>query len=151
MAVLYHHGVKGMKWGVRKNKYTARITRGHAGPGTYISKKRQLEGAKRDLKTLDEGGHLSVGLTKKRQKSLDARDRAALEKKIAKLDRKKTEKAAADALDKLDDYLFFNGDNIPNNFAVRAGIRSVANGLRNGDGIYNATLDGLSDYKFFKD
>lgn len=74
---LMHYGVKGMKWGVRK-------VRGHAGPGRYITRKRQLAGDKRDLKTLEKGGHLSVGLTKKRQATLDARDKAALEKRIAK-------------------------------------------------------------------
>lgn len=74
---LQHHGVKGMKWGVRK-------VRGHAGPGVYANKRRQLAGDKRDLNTLNKGGHLSVGLTKKRQEALDNRDKAALEKRVAK-------------------------------------------------------------------
>lgn len=73
---LMHYGIKGMKWGVRK-------ARGHAGPGRYITRKRQLAGDKRDLKTLNKGSHLSVGLTKKRQAALDKRDKAALEKRIA--------------------------------------------------------------------
>lgn len=74
---LYHYGVKGMKWGHR-------MARGHAGPGRYLTRKRQLAGDKRDLQTLNKGGHLSVGLTKKRQAAYDARDKKALEKRIAK-------------------------------------------------------------------
>lgn len=68
---LTHHGVLGMKWGVRKSR------------GRYIGAKRQVAGAKKDLKTLDNGGHLSVGLTKKRQAALDARDRKAAEKRLS--------------------------------------------------------------------
>lgn len=83
---LYHFGVKGMRWGHRK-------VRGHAGPGKYATRKRQLEGDKRDLQTLNNDGHLSVGLTKKRQAAYDKRDKAVLEKRIAKneaeLDNKK--------------------------------------------------------------
>lgn len=78
---LYHFGVKGMRWGHRK-------VRGHAGPGKYVTKKRQLEGDKKDSQTLNNGGHLSVGLTKKRQAAYDKRDKAVLEKRIAKNDQK---------------------------------------------------------------
>lgn len=74
---LYHYGVRGMKWGVRR-------ARGHAGPGRYLTRKRQLEGDKKDLNYLEKGGHLSVGLTKKRQEKFDKRDKAAIEKRIAK-------------------------------------------------------------------
>lgn len=74
---LMHYGVQGMRWGVRR-----------AGPGRYLTKKRQLAGDKRDLETLNKGKHLSVGLTKKRQAALDKRDKAALEKRIAKNDTK---------------------------------------------------------------
>lgn len=74
---LMHFGVKGMKWGVRR-------ARGHTGPGRYATRKRQLDGDKRDLETLNKGGHLSVGVTKKRQTALDARDKAVLEKRIAR-------------------------------------------------------------------
>lgn len=99
---LYHHGVKGMKWGVRKkqNAYTARNVRGHAGPGKYFgSDKRKLDKAKGDLERLNRGEHLSVGTTKKRQAAYDARDRAALEKSISKLEgniKRKAEKKAAE-------------------------------------------------------
>lgn len=74
---LYHYGVKGMRWGHR-------MARGHAGPGRYVTKKRQLAGDKRDLETLNNGGHLSKGFTKKRQAAFDRRDKAALEKRIVK-------------------------------------------------------------------
>lgn len=81
MNELTHHGVKGMKWGKRK-------VRGHAGPGIYLTEKRRLAGYKKDLDTLNKGGHLSVGLTKKRQAAFDARDRRILEKRISDIERK---------------------------------------------------------------
>lgn len=84
---LYHHGVKGMKWGVRRK------LRGHGGPGKYATKKRRLAGDKRDLESLNEGQRLSVGLTKKRQAAFDTRDKATLEKRISKNERKLNEKA----------------------------------------------------------
>ena len=57
---IQHTGVKGMKWGHR-------MARGHGGPGKYITKNSQLKGDQKDLDHLNKGGHLSVGLTKKRQ------------------------------------------------------------------------------------
>ena len=91
--VLYHHGVKGMKWGVRKKStvkpnYGRRMVRGHGGPGVYFNKERRLAGDKRDLDYLNKGGHLSVGVTKKRQAALDARDKQLIEKRIAKNEQK---------------------------------------------------------------
>ena len=44
---LYHHGVKGMKWGRRKS-------RGHGGLGKYATKSRQLSGDKRDKAKLEK-------------------------------------------------------------------------------------------------
>lgn len=95
MNELQHHGVKGMKWGVRKKRpYMVRRVRGHAGPGVRIgSAERKLAGAKQDLARLDRGEHLSVGSTKKRQAQYDARDRKALNEQIAKLEAKKDRKA----------------------------------------------------------
>ena len=105
---LYHYGIKGMKWGVRRyqnedgtlttaGKYRRRRVRGHAGPSIHIGEKRQLAGAKSDLEYLDKGGHLSVGLTKKRQAKFDARDRARLDKKIAKLEKRNWNEDAINA------------------------------------------------------
>ena len=101
---LLHYGVKGMKWGVRRdrkrNPYLARKIRGHAGPGVYLgSNERRLAGAKKDLARLDRGEHLSIGATKKRQAMYDQRDRRLLEKKIAKL-QKKMEKVKVKDLQK---------------------------------------------------
>ena len=85
---LCHYGVPGMKWGKRKtikqNDQTKRIARGHAGPGHYVSRKRQMVGDKKDLEGLAKGQHLSYGIGKKRQAAFDARDKAAIEKRIAK-------------------------------------------------------------------
>lgn len=96
---LMHYGVPGMRWGHRKaNPYAARAIRDHAGLGKYATRKRQLAGDKRDLEYLNNGGHLSVGYTKKRQADYDARDRRALEKRISKNEniiKLKTEKAQA--------------------------------------------------------
>ena len=84
---LQHHGIKGMRWGVRR-------ARGYVSPGRYISRKRQLAADKRDLASLDKGEHLSVGVTKKRQAAFDKRDRAKLENRIAKNERIIAEKQA---------------------------------------------------------
>ena len=101
---LQHWGIKGQKWGLRRfqnpdgsltaagkkryadddEDYTKRAVRGHAGPGVYLTKKRQLAGDERDLEGLNKGQHLSVGLTKERQAAFDARDKAILEERISK-------------------------------------------------------------------
>ena len=72
---IQHSGVKGMKWG-------RRMARDHGGPGKYITKNSQSKGDQKDLDYLNKGGHLSVGLTKKRQDAYDARDRKAIEKRM---------------------------------------------------------------------
>lgn len=87
---LMHYGVPGMKWGKRN-------VRGHAGPGRYLTKKRQLAGDKKDLEYLNKGGHLSVGLTKKRQAAYDAKDKVRLEKRIAKTEASLHKKSVANA------------------------------------------------------
>lgn len=96
---LYHFGVKGMKWGVRKkrddvskNPYSRRLSRGFAGPGVYVGKKNKLEGYKNDLDYLNKGGHLSIGLTKKRQAAFDKRDKERLTKKIDELEKQNLDK-----------------------------------------------------------
>ena len=90
---LMHYGVPGMRWGRKKsNPYAKRAVRGHAGAGRYITTKRQSAGDKRDLDILNKGQHLSVGLTKKRQAAYDAKDRARLEKRIAKNEKKLLQK-----------------------------------------------------------
>lgn len=71
--VLAHYGVIGMRWGVRR------------GPQSHmLTTKRQLAKDEKKLKKLNDGKHLSVGFGKKRQAAYDARDRAYLEKNIAK-------------------------------------------------------------------
>lgn len=85
---ILHFGVKGMKWGKRN-------VRGHAGPGIYLTRKRQLAGDKKDLEYINKGGHLSVGLTKKRQAAYDKKDKARLEKRIAKNEQKLAAKKKA--------------------------------------------------------
>ena len=54
------------------------------GPGNYITKNRQEKGDKKDLDYLNKGGHLSVGLTKKRQEAYDSRDKKIIESRINK-------------------------------------------------------------------
>jgi len=84
---LYHYGILGMRWGHRKinrGNYNRRLFRPHAGLGIRIGTERQLAGDKSDLKYLENGGHLSIGLTKKRQAYYDARDKKNLQARIKK-------------------------------------------------------------------
>lgn len=83
-AIVKSHATEGGSSKATKQPYAKRTARGHAGPGVYATRKRQLAGDKRDLEALKNGQHLSVGLTKKRQAAYDARDKAILEKRIAK-------------------------------------------------------------------
>lgn len=87
---LAHYGILGMKWGVRRTP---------AGR-TMFTKKRQLTVDKRDLKRLNNGRHLSVGLTKKRQAAYDKRDKTILKKRIEANEQKVANKAAKKATKK---------------------------------------------------
>jgi hypothetical protein len=72
---LYHYGKMGMKWGHRKSYGTM---------PRMLTAKRQLSADKKTLNMINNGGHTSVGLTKNRQAAYDKRDKAILEKRIAK-------------------------------------------------------------------
>ena len=61
------------------------------------------------------------------------------------------EKTAVKALDKLEDYMFFNSDKIPNSFAARQGVSAIKRGIENRDGFMNTAASALEDYRFFKD
>ena len=73
---LYHYGKLGMKWGKRKT---------YGSMPRMLTKKRQLSADKKVLDKMNNGNHhTSFGLTKKRQAAYDERDKATLEKRIAK-------------------------------------------------------------------
>jgi len=84
---LAHKGIMGMKWGHRSASggggFEKRIVSGKPGPGVGLNAKRQAAISKGDLATLDAGGHLSVGFTKKRQAAYDVRDRKAVNVRLA--------------------------------------------------------------------
>lgn len=54
------------------------------GPGIYVTRKRQEKGDKKDLDYLNKGGHLSFGLTKKRQEAYDSRDKRIIKSRMNK-------------------------------------------------------------------
>lgn len=82
---LRHYGVMGMKWGRSKGLgSTPRVMM-----PKMITKKRQLEADKKVLNNMNnKGHHVSIGLTKNRQEAFDKRDKAILEKRIAKNENK---------------------------------------------------------------
>lgn len=87
---LTHYGTLGMRWGVRRS----------SADRTMFTTKRQLVVDKRDLERLNNGRHLSVGLTKKRQAAYDKRDKTILEKRIEANEQKVANKAAKKATKK---------------------------------------------------
>lgn len=212
---LYHHGIKGQKWGVRrfqnkdgtytpagKKRYNSDSGSGGGIAGAIRRKqranaqndldkvraqKRQVDSELRELRGYEKNpsalgkSKLSTAIRRSQIKSLEKTKAALKEQEKENLDvlkelddiekyqadkhstkaaaperkfkvSKTAAKNAADkALDKLDDYLFFNDDKIPNNFAVRAGIKEVRDGLNSGRGIYDTAVSAVDAYKFFRD
>lgn len=180
---LSHHGIKGMKWGVRRfQKKDGSLT--SAGKSRYGDTAEKVGSA---LKNLDaagrtkvgEGlysksshkGQLSDGYQKHKNPGLvmdgpkgenDSKigkgasvtgKAAQVAKNIKgiKLSKGEVRSKAADIIDHLESEMFFKGDNIKNNFAIRAGMRSVSENLRSGTGLLDTTIDALNEYKFFAD
>lgn len=166
---LYHYGVKGMKWGVRKKRPETEVDRARAAKKTahkeynaaynkaykyssrhpisqFVGKK-----AKAESDRLWEDAYTKADASiaaKKAYKQAKKDDKQA--KKLS-ISRKDAENKAADALDRVSKYMFFNGDKIPNNFAIQRGLDTLSDGLRNGDGVWNSTMDAIDKYTFFAD
>lgn len=133
---LAHHGIKGMKWG-RRRFQNADGSLTPAGKSRYNEASVEGESKKVDLAKVT-----TVAGTAK----------AAVKKiKGIKLSEAEVKNKAADILDHLESEMFFKGDNVKNNFAIRAGMRSVSENLRSGTGLLDTTIDALNEYKFFAD
>lgn len=178
---LAHHGIKGMKWGRRRfqnadgsltpagksryNEAAAKVSgtmkrlneasRTKVGDGMYSksSHKGQLSDGYQKSKhpgTVMEEKSKKVDLAKATTVAGTAK---AVVKKLKgiKLSEAEVKNKAADILDHLESEMFFKGDNIKNNFAIRAGMRSVSENLRSGTGLLDTTIDALNEYKFFAD
>lgn len=81
---LYHHGVKGQKWGVRRDKYLARIARNQS-KIAKLDKKLNTTGA---LKRKQRAAKAQAKLDKYERRAAKARLRLAKEKVLAAVRRK---------------------------------------------------------------